>query len=200
MAGDDRFTPVLPEEDPVRWKRHCGPWLLGIFAGFVLGFMVRQSQATVRPVLLDSGQPLVDTAEPYRVEPYLQEIEFTETVGFYTEVVPKTVLSQLCGDKDGCQIRLIAAANTGPAPDRLYGGHLIMDSTAEHWYFVPLTGDFKYGSVSDAEERTFISLLSGSDHYCSFREYNPFDSYQLNVSAGTPQIGETTQCRLRIED
>ncbi len=170
---------------------------LWIALGAGLALMSPPGVATVRPVRLDTAEvreSLEVVDEPYRVEPYLQklvkpggDLDATELVGF-------SVLIPLCGDGDGCELRLIMRETSGLMDTAFATGFLLTDSQAVVWTFSGYSTTSASGSNGNMTPNEILRA-SSLDTTCSVHDDGPLTSYQLRIE-GTP----AAECLLRIDD
>lgn len=171
-------------------------------AAAVLVFMAHGTKATVGPVQMDPpvSEPVLLVGEAYRVAPVLHSVEIVNSNEPATEPVAASLIAELCGDSDGCQIRFVIYDLGMDRPDTVAGGHLLTDPTATQFAFVAFDGTRVTGDTS-VMAGTTVAQTDAFYHpiLCSLQasSFSGFNFYYLEINPGDTS---SVSCRLRIED
>ena len=140
--------------------------------------------------------PLV-MASSQRIDPHVQEIT-NPSPGISGEVVvPTSVMASLCGDGDGCRIRL-----TGRRVGEYDKLKVVFGTTSEDgtsWILTQGSGGGN-GIITDGVSEVIVSISVGSGDVCYLSDSAVQTAYLLQaVPSGVPPFDDV-DCQLRIDD
>lgn len=221
MSLDDAC--IEPPQPPTYRRRVMSPIpssrirtavaILTVLALETLSGTLSSKAQSVVPVQLDHGTGEAETAASTTGDEQRLDAEIFETPTVIGDVdeggeetiwVPRSIVEGLCGDSDGCTLRMVlifdeSASDSGPV---LGDGRFFTIRDSGAWSAHSGGGDhWTSGNIESTPEEVVFQLGS---HTCVFRDNNgfvpiPFRRFELVVS-GETIVNTPMRCLLRIDD
>ena len=150
-------------------------------------------------LLLASLGGIALATDAHKVDPYVWTA--LSGSGGSSSTVGRAKFRSLCGDGDGCTVRLLQESDNGFSPSivmRHRHWSVATDADGREWSVHMGAGSYNTGSIDDSGISTLLQVTS-SNGDCYFREDGVGPSvYKLVPFTGTGI--ETVYCTLRLED
>ena len=192
--------------------RGIAKWIVGsgviaLTMGASLLVVSPGTEATVRPVLFDEPVPAAAssvTDSPYVVEPFLWRLEVNNTASDEA-LLPNGDIDLLCGDGDGCAVRLFSSPGTTAVSVQFEVVRLFTSGAGPiTWGLYSHDGSIgiNNGVTGDTTDEVLVSLSGpgggSGTRTCTLRE-DVGRVGNLELAIGHSGLGPHS-CLLRIED